>query len=302
VQEADERPVVLSAEEPITPELTLVDSDLAQRARARLPVPTDTIDLILRRRFVAALPDVAAVAIPPVATPPVPSVDGGAVAALRRLAEHDSDSYDRPVRRRGQGPRMSVALACAAAVGAAIFGVTVVGDHFAGHIDLRAESPVARLQDDGAAQGPSSSSEVAVDAQGGAVAAADVGPVRAEEGSLPAARSSGLSSPRRTTTGSRDLSTSHVSTRSQKTTWETRPFIWPARQGATSYHVELHRGESTILAVDSRTNRVVVPARWHFHGRKLSLDPDDRFSVWPVAHGVRDSTAIISGALVVDLP
>jgi hypothetical protein len=301
VQEADERPVVLSAEEPVSPELTLVDSDLAQRARAGLSVPTDTIDLILRRRFVPALPDVAAVAIPLVATPPVPPVEGDAVAALRRLAEHDPDSYDRPLRRRGQALRISVALACAAAAAATIFGVTVVGHEVSRRIDVRAESPVASALDEGAAQDSSTSADVAVDARG-AVAAVDVVPVGAEEGWLPAAQSSGLSLPRRTTSGGRDPSTSHVPATSKNITWSARRFIWPVRRGATSYHVELHRGESTILAVDSKTNRVVVPARWQFHGRKLSLDPDDRFSVWPLAHGVRDSTAIISGELVVDLP
>jgi hypothetical protein len=85
-------------------------------------------------------------------------------------------------------------------------------------------------------------------------------------------------------------------------TWTVRRFSWPARRGAISYHVELLRGRSTIFVADPRTNRIAVPATWSFHGRKFALDPDDRFSVWRVAHGVRDSTAIIRGELVVDLP
>jgi hypothetical protein len=297
VQEADERPVVLAPEELLSPELVLVDSDLAQRARADLLVPAETIDQIDRRRFVAGSLDVAPFAIAPAATTPVTFVDDEAAAALRRLSERELDAYSRPSRRRRPALKI-VALACAGAVAVTLAGITLLGHQSPGRIVARAASTVSRPADGESANDPRSA-EGATTA--GASAAADPTPLGAEDGSAPDAAATGPSSPRQATQDGR-LHASRVPAKLQKIRWSARRFIWPPHQGATSYHVEFLRGGSTILVADPRTNRVVVPATWRFRGRSFSLDPDDRLSVWPMTHGLRGATAIISGELVVDLP
>jgi hypothetical protein len=291
--------VVLSAEEPVSPELALVDSDLAQRARAVLLVPTDTIDLIDSRRFVAAGPRVTPPPVSPVATAPVSLVEDEAAAALSRLTELDPDSYDRLSPRRGPTRRTAIAFACAAAAAATTFGVTVLGHESSGTIAVHAASTVSGPLGGGAAQDSSTSAETEGDARRGATAG--VARSGSEQRSTPA-EAAVPTSRRRTTKDVRDLSTSDVRAKLRDITWSARRFIWPARRSASGYHVELRRGDSAIFVANPQTNRLVVPKTWRYKGRKLTLDPDDRLSVWPVAHGLRAPTAIISGELVVDLP
>jgi len=280
-------PVVPSAEEPVSPELVLVDSDLAMRARAGLPETTSTLDLIgARRATLRREPERLLVAPPPVA----PAADP-AVAAMRRLAERELESHELASRKRARSRRrLSLALAGAALVASTILGVTMVGPspgRIAAHAVSTVSSPVVRV----ASHALPTSDPVAPDTRRGAAAGSTGG------------SSQGISeSTSKRASENRDLSTFVPVKPKSEITWPTRPFIWPPRRGATGYHVELRRENSPIFTADSKTNRVVVPGTWRFHGKTRWLEPDDRLYVWPVVEHARSSIAVIAGELVVDLP
>jgi len=284
-------PVVPSAEEPVSPELVLVDSDLAMRARAGLPETTSTLDLIgARRATLRREPERLLVAPPPVAAA------DPAVAAMRRLAERELESHELASRKRARSRRrLSLALAGAALVASTILGVTMVGQspgRIAAHAVATVSSPVARV----ASHAFPNSGRVAPDTRHGA---ATVGTTAGSTGGS----SQGISeSTSKRASENRDLSTFVPVKPKSEITWPTRPFIWPPRRGATGYHVELRRENSPIFTADSKTNRVVVPGTWRFHGKTRWLEPDDRLYVWPVVEHARSSIAVIAGELVVDLP
>jgi hypothetical protein len=286
-------PVVPSAEEPVSPELVLVDSDLALRARAGLPETTSTLELIgARRATVRREPERLLVAPPLFA----PAADP-AVAAMRRLAERELESHELASRQRARSRRrLSLALAGAALVASTILGVTVVGQspgRIAAHAVSTVSSPVARV----VSHALPTSGPVAPDTRRGA---ATVGTTAGSRGGSSQVTSGSTSN--RAKSENRDLSTFVPVKPQSKITWPTRPFIWPPRRGATGYHVELRRENSPIFTADSKTNRVVVPGTWRFHGKTRWLEPDDRLYVWPVVEHARSSIAVIAGELVVDLP
>lgn len=264
VQQADERSVVLAAKvEPVSPELVLVDSDLAQRARAGLPVPTDTVDLIARRRFVARSHDLTPIITPAAAT--VPLVRDEAAAALRRLSRLDVELEMSSGGRRRH--RVLLGLACV------LSAIVVIG---AGLVDVwRGEPNVAP------GSGTTSVANSGTPAE-----------VKANRGTLTGA-SAASTHGSATVSGQKSLAGNDGGRAGESlSTTQPRPVVWKATPKATSYHIEVFRDQQRLFVTDSPGNRVTVPATWDLGGVQRRLQPGDRLYAWPVVGGRRQPATI----------
>jgi len=277
--------VALRAEELISPELVLVDADLASRARADLPDPEDTLDL--PRRISA--PPVPIESLPMPAEPPMPleplpmpvvqvmPVDDAAAAALRRLASIDVEVESSSSRWRVR-PRVLVGVACA------IAATIVIG---AGLVDVRRGEPAATAGEAPPAVAGSESSS-ATEASGAP---------RSAGGTKAGGAESSASGTSTSATGARSLADTVSGKGRSLPKARPKEVAWKAAPRATSYHIEVFRGGVRLFVTDSPGNRVKVPATWDLGGIQRRLKPGDRLYVWPVASG-RRQPAIIDGRLV----
>jgi hypothetical protein len=77
--------------------------------------------------------------------------------------------------------------------------------------------------------------------------------------------------------------------------------VWHRSPRATSYEVELLRGDAVIFTSTSPSSQVVLPTSWQRGGKSYSIHPEDRAFVWPVVNGRRGERPVVSGALALDL-
>lgn len=79
-----------------------------------------------------------------------------------------------------------------------------------------------------------------------------------------------------------------------------RRLAWAPSTGASSYHVELFRGQSRIFSTDTARPQVTIPASWTVGRKRQRLDAGEyRWYVWPVIAGVRSSSAVVQSRLSV---
>jgi hypothetical protein len=79
-----------------------------------------------------------------------------------------------------------------------------------------------------------------------------------------------------------------------------RKLAWAPSGGASSYHVELFRGQSRIFSVDTSRPQVTIPVTWTVGQKREHLEAGEyRWYVWPVFAGVRGSTAVVQSRLTV---
>jgi hypothetical protein len=80
-------------------------------------------------------------------------------------------------------------------------------------------------------------------------------------------------------------------------------FAWAPVVSASGYHVELFRAGSRIFATNTSRPEAPIPATWTFHGRRYRLEPAEyRWYVWPIISGKRVSRAVVQAKLVVGSP
>jgi hypothetical protein len=77
--------------------------------------------------------------------------------------------------------------------------------------------------------------------------------------------------------------------------------VWAAVPGADAYRVELVRNGTRIYAVSSRSPELVIPRTWRGRSGTLHVQPEDEAYVWPVAEGRRGARPVVDGVLVLDL-
>jgi hypothetical protein len=270
----------------VSPELVLVDPDLAARARCSLTGPTPTPQAL------AGNSDAPPALHEPVPARPPVEMD----AALRRLTESVIDSLSVPVEPLA---RWDARLVGRLLAGAAAAGVTVA---LAGGLHASwtepaapAESAVAGLPPSGMGEGPSPSRTVAT-ATAPASPSARTPRARASAGAFrsetdPETKPSANRMKLPLTTANRDSASS--STRSS------RDRAWASVARATAYHVEILRGGERVFVTTTTKPRVRIPASWDLGGRPYRLRSGDRLSVWALVSGKRMPRAIVARRPVV---
>jgi hypothetical protein len=237
----------------LSPELALVDPELAARARAALGVP------------VAARPESEAGGREPAAAQPSRSSRRLATPVLTLLATAAASlivtSFTGPEHASGESPTVAAPARGAglaaqpAPADSPSTGSTQAGDE----VDAPSSSSAT----------PSADDEVASTlATSGTAAAPQVAPAVA-----PAPRVA----PSPTT------------------------LVWPRSAKASSYDLELVRGESVIFSQRSRSPQVVLPREWRRGGVRYTIQPEDQAFVWPVVDGRRAATPVVNGALALDM-
>jgi hypothetical protein len=239
--------------EPLTPELALVDPELARRARDRLPTPGEPLSPPTRTpssdKAVSAVDDHPWLESSPSATPSVAAeVQPGPAAAM--------SDRELPALRRAR-PRRRVFLAA--------FGVVVA------MAAIYAFAPASTVRD----EFPSRVQQPAptrIDRQATAQAPANHPKRSAGVRAATASRHSTL-----------PTAATHARAKSsQRSSSTTRLFIWPAVPRATFYKVEFLRGGRRVFEALASTPRLELPRRWGFEGHTYRLVPGGRYS-WRVS-------------------
>jgi hypothetical protein len=81
-----------------------------------------------------------------------------------------------------------------------------------------------------------------------------------------------------------------------------RTMAWAPAAGAAAYDVALYSGSRRIFLERTNQTRLVLPAEWSYGGRRLSLEPGVyRWYVWPVKAGARqaESRPVVQASLTV---
>ena len=278
---ATKDPIGRLAREPVSPELALVDPDLARYARERLPDPSaERLPPVTESRRERAAP-------PPSASPPQEILSAGAgaeqlhdevgtTAAFTR-AEDPSEFADSAS---VSAPSRTFLLVSAVLILAAVALAIIT-------LDRPADDSIP-------VQGP---------AQGGIPAASAVKEARAAKPKPAPARpqkqsrqggapSTTRANPPASTAGSRRETTPRppaatrpakahpIPTRSRA--FGTRVFIWAAAEHATAYKVGFFRDGKQVFEALASGPRLELPLRWVYHGRRYRLKSGTySWTVWP---------------------
>jgi hypothetical protein len=267
----------------MSPELVLVDRDLAELARVSLPEPEDTLERITLLRSVE--------------DDPVAGEE--AVAAIRRLAASDlaSPEGEQPERRVGLRLVLVSVATVVATVGA---GLAFLGDPSREIAAMpRALTEEARASSDA----PAIEQPAAVGSGTKAASTRTTTTTSARAATRTRANIASRARAAPTTTSGR-LGTARLAAAAKASAAHPLPrkLAWTPTVGATGYEIEIFRGTSRIFATRSASNQVTILGLWNANGAAQRLDPDDRLYVWPLISGKRASKPILNGVLVVDVP
>jgi hypothetical protein len=291
-------------DEPVSPELALVDPDLAARLRALLPdieieppppllraLPAPEPENVLPLPPPPELVGASASVVPPVALPPPPPI------------------YVYPSR-----TERIRSFAKAFAIGAAVATVVTVGvvaemgegppaADEPGTTPPRVGSPVPGSSSGGtAAQKPKPATPTATGgaATAGANTAKKVTKSQAKKTSRPRTQGSGQKAKPAPATPGRTSGAKQQSTPSAGAVAEARRFAWAPVDGAIGYRFELFRGDKQILEVRTTQPAYELASRWRHEGRTERLVSGAyRWYVWPVFSSGPGAQAVVQAKLSV---
>lgn len=252
----------------VSPELVLVDLDLAREARSCLPNPDDTlarVALLVRASRIAADRACAVAASPPILkASPRPQ-------AATRL-------------RNGRTAMLTGGAVAAALVGALLVGVRVNVRGTPAGADTAAigEPPVAVGQPLQTRTAPPRSSRAAAANTAGSspAAAANTAAPHRPRATKPPARVDPNPGPRKVRAA--------------------RRFVWAPVAGASGYRVEFFKGSALVFSAETSHPEVTIPTSWMLHGKRQSLRTGEyQWYVWPLRGGLRAPSAIVQARLSV---
>jgi hypothetical protein len=304
----------LARPETISPELALVDPELARLARAHLHEPglfwpggPDRRPTPLRatapaqprsaplRAPVAPAPAPTVAWGTPLRTAPPPAVSVAAAELLaERTAVSRADRFFQPPPPRPLVPGGMAAVAAALLVG--------VGGGLAWVLPEPTSSPVqssegtppvvavtpGRVSEDPPSVTPSSKQPAAPATKepGGAAGATTDGPKATAPKPIPV-----LPSP----------TPSQPSAAAPSTATEARTFAWAPAPGAAGYEVQLFRGDDRVLVERTDQTRLKIGPKWIYEGRPMTLAPGRyRWYVWPLdAAGTRSEAPVVQARVLI---
>jgi hypothetical protein len=248
----------------VSPELALVDPELAIRARAALP------DLALRRLAAAAEDNVG----------PSPAP---------------------PARWRDRVPATPV-LTLLATAGASLVITAFTGQDTASgeastasNVVLESGTPRAEATTKDASGNPDSST--------GMPLAGNWVVQSTPSSGADTVGSAGVATPE-ALTPRRPASTPTVrrhSTTSAAAPLAATTLVWPGSLQASAYDLELVRDGTVIFSTRSTSPRAVVPRSWSHAGASYSIRPEDEAYIWLVTDARRAGAPVVKGALALDL-
>ncbi len=273
---------VVAPQEPISPELVLVDPELAEAARRALPAP----DFLSRPRT------------PPEA--PVASVDGRRVSpetapSVARTASPAAVAPSREILSRSDRRRKPLTRALVALT-LYVVGPVLVVSAATYAAELAADAPPSLVAPDPTTQPLPTPADPSSRGSGGSAPAA--GGERAEP-ATPGATSTRRSgaSPKGAARGSEAPPPARPPNDSERTGVQTRPrtaaspaprarqasrpkpsgpptvLVWIAVEGAASYRFELFRGKSRIYSAVTRKPRIELQPSWRYRRVRYRLEP-----------------------------
>jgi hypothetical protein len=276
-------------DEPVSPELALVDPALGERLRARLPEielePPPPVPIL------RALPDPEPEVDMPLAPPPELVDEPDAIAAAPVPAP--VPVYVFPTR----GDRLW-SFAKAFALGAAAATVVTVG-------------VVAELGDGPpTAQDPATAPpKVTASAPGAKVASGGGATSTAQPAATGRTGAGGTNAQRQASKGAtapQTTSRQAGGVKRQKTappaaaTGETKRFAWAPVDGALGYRLALFRGDAQVLEARTKQPAYELASRWRHAGKTETLLPGSyRWYVWPVFKSGPAATAVVQAKLSV---
>jgi hypothetical protein len=304
----------LARPETISPELALVDPELAQLARARLHEPglfwpggPDRRPTPLRATAPAQPPSVPLRADVPAAptvvwgtplrTAPPPAVSVAAAELLaERTAVSRADRFFQPPPPRPLVPGGMAAVAAALLVG--------VGGGLAWVLPEPTSTPVQSSAD----------TPPVVSLTPGRVSAdpPSVTPT-SKQPATPATKEPGATTPGATTDVKPKAATSKPipvlpppapsppPASAPATATEARTFAWAPAPGAAGYEVQLFRGDDRVLVERTDQTRLKIGPKWSYEGRPMTLAPGRyRWYVWPLdAGGTRSDAPVVQARVLI---
>lgn len=251
-----------------SPELALVDDDLAVRARERLAEPDDTLARVQHEIWLSRL------------------------AACEAACTDHTSEFARRWRSvaarlaRLQAMRLGPALLAAGAFAATL----AIAARFDTDVDFQGTQAAPASPNSVELVAPPTVSSTGSDKTATATGSGRTATATGSEKTVRRG-SSGSERPK-----SR-ISASRPSTKSEP---GRRRFAWAPVPGASSYRVEFFRGDARIYTADTSRPQLALPARWTLAGRTHRLTPGTyRWYVWPVSSGIRRSEATVQAELVV---
>jgi hypothetical protein len=261
--------------EPITPELVLVDPELADRARDDLAAYEPWTQPSVERRRAPA----------PSQPPPVPAAAAVGDAAPR------SPLGTQPRARRGRRRRIAVSslLLAGAATSAWFLGGATSGWFLGGRLQPDERTARAQSHEHAGVAGRAAPTQSAAPAR----AAETAGTTSAESlhATHGASAASAITPPPR-------QSAAHSDQPVRPTT-----FAWVPVEKARAYRVEIFRGDRRIFVARTAKPRLTVPARWRYQGRRHTLAPGRyRWLVRPAFGGAARNLGkpVVRASLVVE--
>jgi hypothetical protein len=282
-------------DEPVSPELALVDPDLAARLRALLP----EIEFEPPPRFLRALPDPELESGPALQPPPE------LVDAAPPFEAAPVPVYVYPSRaERLRSFAKAFALGAAAATVVTVGVVAELGEgppaEDAGTAPPSVASPAPATSQGG---GTGQTAKPATGAAGGAARAkaktASGTKTQAKRAGRAKAQSSGKKSSAATpATSGRTAGTKKQAAPPAAAAAQPRRFAWAPVGGAVGYRFELFRGDKQVLEVRTTQPAYELASRWRHAGKTETLASGDyRWYVWPVFSDGPAAQAVVQAKL-----
>ena len=293
-----------AVDEPVSPELALVDPELRERLRALLPV----IELEPPPPVLRALPDpepeeALALMAPPELVDSVIPLEPAVVTALRVRPEPIYVFPTRAERLRSFAKAFAAGAAAATVITVGVIAERDEGPAVAQDPGTAPPTVAAPVQTPEVAPGGSGTQKV-VKKQATAPSRARVKQPTAKQATAKQGKTPAASRTKEQRTSAKAKTVrqagSSKATPPPAATTEPKRFAWAPVNGAVGYRFELFRGDKQVLDVRTKTPAYELAAQWRHAGRKQSLTKGDyRWYVWPVLPSGPAAVAVVQARLSV---